>query len=632
MKKIQKWGMLGLVTMLCTTSSMWLGARSVFAATKADGYQQTGLTPNEDQGLFPSMDANGNVTYIKLKNKDITKQLQLPEKKDKNTTFEVKRESANGSKQTLATYHTFAEANAAMMRQSLFRSGGGSLGVYTNNQVRSVVNGVVNFATKSCDATTLVSEDATNQQTAINGCYGADAAYLGTNADGTKVKFKMAGITGWVNKSDVQILDYDNDNAVKSVNYYEVSNGRIYHNITTDISLPYYTSTIDVGPAQSYMKNGDVYYSYDGHYFYRTYAQMIADYRANTFQHAINSTTPYYNYYQFLSFRSKSDISANDFNNYMSDMKGSSSKLYNQGQYYQTYQNTYGVNAGLVMGVSINESAYGMSNLAQQRNNIFGLRAYDSNPNNATSFPSVAECIRQFMQTHVSINYTDPNDVSGLYHGACLGDKSVGMGVKYATAPYWGETNASFVYNIQKHENNTTDYGKYTIGIKEGHDDVNIRKDPNTASSILYRTGPWANYPFIILDTVQGERVDGDTTWYKIATDAPLASDRSKALQFYPNAGGEYDPSISYAYVSAKYVQIVSKGNTSAGQGDVDAYQKGDVNGDGMISASDYTLVKKYVLGLGTLNGKALKAADVNGDGIVSASDYTLIKKIVLGL
>ena len=58
---------------------------------------------------------------------------------------------------------------------------------------------------------------------------------------------------------------------------------------------------------------------------------------------------------------------------------------------------------------------------------------------------------------------------------------------------------------------------------------------------------------------------------------------------------------------------------------------KGDVNGDGKASATDYLLVKRYVLGTFKLAGDGLKAADINTDGKVQATDYLLLKRYVLG-
>ncbi len=58
----------------------------------------------------------------------------------------------------------------------------------------------------------------------------------------------------------------------------------------------------------------------------------------------------------------------------------------------------------------------------------------------------------------------------------------------------------------------------------------------------------------------------------------------------------------------------------------------GDLNGDGEISAVDYLLCKRHVLGTGLLSGPYLQAAQISGSDDVSAVDYLLIKKHVLDL
>ncbi len=58
----------------------------------------------------------------------------------------------------------------------------------------------------------------------------------------------------------------------------------------------------------------------------------------------------------------------------------------------------------------------------------------------------------------------------------------------------------------------------------------------------------------------------------------------------------------------------------------------GDVNGDGLITISDYTLTRYDILSLQPLNGVFHSAADVNGDGTVSITDYTQLRYDILGL
>lgn len=61
------------------------------------------------------------------------------------------------------------------------------------------------------------------------------------------------------------------------------------------------------------------------------------------------------------------------------------------------------------------------------------------------------------------------------------------------------------------------------------------------------------------------------------------------------------------------------------------AYSLGDVDGDGKVTAEDYAMVNRYVLGTLSLSPKAFKAADVDGSGEVDAIDYLLIRRFVMG-
>lgn len=56
----------------------------------------------------------------------------------------------------------------------------------------------------------------------------------------------------------------------------------------------------------------------------------------------------------------------------------------------------------------------------------------------------------------------------------------------------------------------------------------------------------------------------------------------------------------------------------------------GDVNGDGKISASDYVLIKNYIMEDKALSEYGELAADVNEDGKISAADYVRIKNYIM--
>jgi len=58
----------------------------------------------------------------------------------------------------------------------------------------------------------------------------------------------------------------------------------------------------------------------------------------------------------------------------------------------------------------------------------------------------------------------------------------------------------------------------------------------------------------------------------------------------------------------------------------------GDINGDGSLTAADYLLAKRTVLGLVEKDALHIAAGDLNNDGKWTASDYLLLKRIVLKL
>ena len=78
-----------------------------------------------------------------------------------------------------------------------------------------------------------------------------------------------------------------------------------------------------------------------------------------------------------------------------------------------------------------------------------------------------------------------------------------------------------------------------------------------------------------------------------------------------------------------------NSGNNSGNNGNAgdngENVVKGDVNGDGKITASDYVLIKNQIMGTISLDEKSKKAADVNGDGKISASDYVMVKNYIMG-
>lgn len=444
--------------------------------------------------------------------------------------------------------------------------------------------------------------------------YSADAAYLG--AEGNYYVGMLAGVKFKISKDkiDLSIKDYNAPNAKTS--YYKVSSGYLVHYYSYYFKNNLSMASTRVGYAPTELSTGVEYYSYDGHYFYDNFKKMISDYKNNTHTNSKNKN-PYYNYYQFLSLRSKTNLSASQLDSRIEKIVAtpSTSKMYKKGQSFIDAQNTYGVNAIIMFGVASNESAYGTSSIAKEKNNLFGLNAVDSSPGtSADTFASPEASINDFAFGWMSKGYLDPTD--WRYRGAHLGDKNSGINVKYASDPYWGEKAASQGYYI---DTNKSDYDRYDIGIAKNVK-ISIYSQTSIKSKELYNSeavgsGKAAymyDYPLLILGNIAGS--DGKL-YYKVQSDTPLNTNRTSI-----NTNEKYDFGRDYGYVLASEVNII---NTSNG------IKYGDANQDGNITPADYVLIKNHIMGK-KLTGNGLQAADVNQDGNVTPADYVLVKNMIM--
>lgn len=420
------------------------------------------------------------------------------------------------------------------------------------NKSRTGEPQVVNFRTKN-NAVTEFIEQETAKPGYTNGAYGADAVYLGY-ANG-KYKFMLSGVVGWVKESEVQVV---NLSQAKVVSCYEVKEGKLLHHIVQDMTTPGYATSLNNGPAPSYLELGVTYYSYDGHYFYRDYGVMVSDYRKDERSQSVNPEEPYYNYFQYLPMRSQSSYTGAEINTILDEMIKKDSKMKDTGEIFVNNQDTYGVNALLMAGIAANESNWGKSSISQKKNNLFGLNATDATPGiNANRYSSVTACIEDFANGWMSRGYLYPKDYR--YNGGFLGNKASGLNVKYASDPYWGEKAANIVWRLD-HSMGEKDARKYTLAVKEivpkDHISVNVRKEPSASSTLLYKTGKAANY---VVLTRKSEPVDG---FYEIQSDGVLDKERSKVVK----ENGTYNFQQMYGYISSDYLTVISKAENEGTQ------------------------------------------------------------------
>ena len=231
-----------------------------------------------------------------------------------------------------------------------------------------------------------------------------------------RIPIQIAGLTGYVNASQVTAVS-SNDTFIPDY----VSDGKyVYHRYS-----PY--SKVMVAYHNANMQVGKSYYSADGINF---------------------GTFKLDHPFQFSNLKSRTNYTAADINRLYSLMGANDSKLAGKGATFKAAEQRYGVNALYLVAHSALESAWGRSKIAKDKNNFFGISAYDDTPyTSATKFDDVDSGI---MGAARWINSKYLHNSGYPANGAYLGNKAGGMNVNYATAPYWGESIASIMFSANE--------------------------------------------------------------------------------------------------------------------------------------------------------------------------------------
>ena len=238
---------------------------------------------------------------------------------------------------------------------------------------------------------------------------GTIVAVSDSESQGDRLPVQISGLSGFMNKSDLVAVNTNNE----FIPHYTSDGRYLYHELS-----PY--TSIRVAPHSSSMAIGTKYYSADGINFDNFKVE---------------------NPFLYRDLRKPTNYTAEELNKVYSLMNIQGSRLAGKGEVFKEAEKRYQVNALYLMAHSALESAWGRSQIAKDKNNFFGIAAYDTTPyDSAKSFDNVdkgilgaAKWIRQ--------NYID----NGRTY---LGNKSSGMNVLYASDPYWGEKIASIMMTI----------------------------------------------------------------------------------------------------------------------------------------------------------------------------------------
>lgn len=230
-------------------------------------------------------------------------------------------------------------------------------------------------------------------------------------SDDKRLAITISGLSGYMKTEDLQELDASKD----FIPYYESDGYRFYHYVAQNASIP-------VAPHLSDMEVGKKYYSADGLHF-----------------DGFKLENPFL----FKDLTEVTNYSAEDLDKVFSLLNIDNSLLENKGATFKEAEEHYHINALYLLAHSALESDWGRSKIAKDKNNFFGITAYDTTPYlSAKTFDDVDKGILGASKW-IKENYIDRGRTF-------LGNKASGMNVEYASDPYWGEKIASVMMKINE--------------------------------------------------------------------------------------------------------------------------------------------------------------------------------------
>lgn len=144
-----------------------------------------------------------------------------------------------------------------------------------------------------------------------------------------------------------------------------------------------------------------------------------------------------------MELNKSSNLSLDDFKKMLTNLANDKNKIFeNNYQVFYDIDRKYNINGVFLAALAIHESGYGTSQIANDKKNLFGFGAYDSNPYEyAVNFDTYTSGI-EAVAKHLVKQYLNPagtkiydNEVAqGLYYN---GPTVSGVNVRYATDSQW---------------------------------------------------------------------------------------------------------------------------------------------------------------------------------------------------
>lgn len=302
------------------------------------------------------------------------------------------------------------------------------------------------------------------------------------------VAVQVAGQTMYMKQQDTTLIP---SAWMTGQSYYYVTNGLLWHAVYRP-HKGMYDGAYQIGNAPSFLTAGQRYYSTDGVNFVDAQQRFVGESFA---------------YFQYVSPRTPTTYTAAQLNDIIytqllqREQSGAAqyqhatteSPLLGLGDTLKDIEAEVDVNALFILALAIHESNYGMSCHAKHYHNLFGLHVTDGNAvctvpadtTNVKYFETVGDNIRAFI-SRITDYYINPNAMSDYrYNGAALGNKMIGMNVRYASDPYWGAKTAGHMFRLDQVLGGQ-DYEAYTLGITTQRA-VSVRKMPTVSAERAYQ-------------------------------------------------------------------------------------------------------------------------------------------------
>lgn len=387
--------------------------------------------------------------------------------------------------------------------------------ILNGDKIIKMPNGIASAAeTKANTVTIYADKDFKKSLTYV--VKGSEFKYIDSNEQYTIVQ--VADTKGYIRTSEATLVPFG---LMKEQNYYYVADGLLTHK-TYDHHTQKYSGDYTVGEAPSFMKSGVHYYSPDGVNFY---SDGLLTKKVGT----------YYPYFQFASVRQPSNYTAEELDalvmTLLEERKATGiaryenatteSRLIGIGTLLKEVEANHNINALFILATAMHEGDFGISPNSLTKNNIFGIKVFDSNTALGTVYESRDDSVMAFVNMYTNLNYVPQS--GGYAKGAVPGNKTTGMNVHYASDPFWGSKISGHMFRMDNRLGKK-DFGQHDLSmVLNNGESVNARAEASTTSEKMFTykakvIGETKKFGYPVVIVEETKAADG-YTWYKILSD-----------------------------------------------------------------------------------------------------------------